>query len=147
MLWWKCAANRQPAAAGGTDERYRHIPLAAYRARSTADARHLRSTRNITYTAAELAAELGTDTATAERLYAVAVNEVEAYSPQSPSANKAEALIRFAFYLRDADPGTQQSQTFGPKSIDFVTNHASAFKNCGAAMLLARYRRRRAGSI
>ena len=101
----------------------------------------------ITYTAADLAAELRADTATAERLFAVAVNEVEAYAPKAPAPNKTESLIRFAAYLRDADPGTQQSQTFGPKSIDFVTNHASAFRASGAAMLLSRYKVRRAMGV
>ena len=104
-------------------------------------------TTMVTYTAAELAAELGADTATAERLFAVAVNEVESYAPKAPAPNKTESLIRFAAYLRDADPGTQQSQTFGPKSIDFVTNHAAMFRNCGAAALLTRYKVRRAGGL
>ena len=104
-------------------------------------------TTMVTYTAVELAAELGADTATAERLFAVAVNEVESYAPKAPAPNKTESLIRFAAYLRDADPGTQQSQTFGPKSIDFVTNHAAMFRNCGAAALLTRYKVRRAGGL
>ena len=101
----------------------------------------------ITITAADLAYALSIDITAATHLYGVAVNEVEAYAPRSPSANKAEAIFRFAGYLADAGTGTRQSETFGPKSLDFVTNHAAAFRNSGAAGLLSRYRRRRAGAV
>ena len=101
----------------------------------------------ITLTVAELMAEVGGTQAQVEQWYEVAVNMVEEYAPAAPSANKGEAIIRFGGYLRDADPGTQRSQTFGPKSIEFVVNHANMFKNCGAAALLTRWKRRRAGSI
>ena len=83
----------------------------------------------------------------AETLYAVGVNEVEAYASGAPGPNKTEALRRFLAYIVDAAPGFKQSETFGPKSITFVTNHGPAFRNSGAAMLLTRYRRRRAGAI
>ena len=99
------------------------------------------------FTPADLAATLNLSVTDAEGLYAVGVNEIEAYAPLAPGPNKTEALRRFLAYIVDAEPGTKQSETFGPKSIDFTTNHSSAFKNCGAAMLLTRYRKRRAGSI
>ena len=101
----------------------------------------------ITLTVAELMAEVGGTQAQVERWYEVAVNMVEEYAPKSPSANKAEAILRFGGYLRDADPGTQRSQSFGPKSIDFVTNHAAMFRNSGSAALLTRWKRRRGGKV
>ena len=102
---------------------------------------------DITLTESEFMAEVGGTPAQAARWYGLAVNVVESYAPAAPSANKGEAIIRFGGYLRDADPGTQQSQTFGPKSIDFVTNHSAAFRNCGAAALLTHWKRRRAGAV
>ena len=100
-----------------------------------------------TLTAADLAFILKVDLPTATHLYGVAVNMVEEYAPRAPSANKAEAIYRFSSYLLDAAPGTKQSETFGPKTVTFTTNHGPAFRNSGAAMVLTRYKRRRAGAI
>ena len=52
------------------------------------------STINIT--AQDVANEIGADLVTATRLFGVAANMVTEYSPLSPSANKAEAIYRFA---------------------------------------------------
>ena len=98
-------------------------------------------------TALELGMAVGTDTQTAGELLAVAVNEVEAYAPLAPGPNKREACIRFAGYLKNAENLGVSNQTFGPKSVEIIVNHASAFRNSGAAMLLTRYKRRRAGKV
>ena len=98
-------------------------------------------------TALELAMAIGTDTQTAGELLSVVVNEVEAYAPLAPGPNKREAVIRFAGYLKNAENLGVSNQTFGPKSVEIITNHSSAFRNSGAAMLLTRYKRRRGGAI
>ena len=100
-----------------------------------------------TLTALELGMAISTDTQTAGELLAVAVNEVEAYAPLAPGPNKREAVIRFSANMLNASNEGRTSETFGPKTIDFTTNHAPMFRNSGAAALLTRYKRRRAGAI
>ena len=100
-----------------------------------------------TLTALELGMAIGTDTQTAGELLAVAVNEVESYAPKSPGPNKREAIIRFAAYLKNAENLGVSSQSFGPKSTEIIVNHSSAFRNSGAAMLLSRYKIRRAMGV
>ena len=102
---------------------------------------------SITLTETEFIAEVGGTAAQAARWYGVAVNMVEEYAPAAPSANKGEAIIRFGGYLRDAEPGAIQQETFGPKGLTFTTNHASMFRNSGAAALLTRHKRRRGGKV
>ena len=101
----------------------------------------------VTYTSADLATQLDIDPARAAQLFSVAALQIEEYAPRAPAPMKVEALLRFAGYLDQAEPGVKQSETFGPKSIDFVFNHANMFKNCGAAALLTRYKRRREGKV
>lgn len=74
---------------------------------------------------------------------------VENYAPGAPQAVKDEAVIRFAGYLAQSDFGAIASEQGGPAPLQFeyVTNHANAFRNSGAAMLLTRWRVRRAGAI
>ena len=72
---------------------------------------------------------------------------VEQYAPGAPDALQNEAAVCFAGYLAQSDFGSIMKETVGPSSFDFVTNHAGAFRNCGAAMLLSRWRVRRAGAI
>ena len=98
-------------------------------------------------TALQLAQAIGTDLQTSSELLDVAVNEVESYSPKAPGANKREAVIRFAGYLKNAENLGVSSQSFGPKSAEIIVNHSSAFRNSGAAMLLTRYKRRRGGKV
>ena len=107
---------------------------------------------SITLTAAQMATALGiTDTATADRLYGVAADQVQQYAPRAPGVRKDEAILRYAGYLwQSGDPhgsGALRGETFGPKSMEFVTNHAPAFRNSGAASLLTGYKRRRAGKV
>ena len=87
------------------------------------------------------------DDALAQRLGPVAGAMVEREAPGAPQAVKDEAVIRFAGYLRAADWGDISKTTLGPKSTDFVTNHAPMFRNCGAKGLLSPWKIRRAGVI
>ena len=92
--------------------------------------------------AAQLAAQ-----ALAAQLFAVAAGQVEEYAPNAPDRTQNEATVRFAGYLAQADFGTVKSESTGPLSIEWTTNHAAAFRNSGAAMLLTRWKVRRAGAI
>ena len=73
---------------------------------------------------------------------------VEAYAPNAPQAIKDEALIRFCGYLAQSDFGTVIKESGLPgHEAEYVTNHANAWRNSGAGMLLTRWRIRRAGTI
>ena len=83
-------------------------------------------------------------------LGAAASAMVERYAPGAPQAVKDEAVIRFAGYLAQSDFGGFRSEGQGVGAIpgpEYVTNHAPAFRSCGAAMLLTPWRVRRAGAI
>lgn len=76
-----------------------------------------------------------------------AAARVEAYAPDAPQALRDEAAIRFAGYLAQADFATVKSETIGPRSTEYNMDHAAAWRNSGAAMLLSPWRVRRAGKI
>ena len=101
----------------------------------------------VTLTAAELAAETGADLSRATRVLGVATAMVEDYAPLAPPAVQKEAAIRFGGWLLASDYGAIRAETLGPMSADYVTNHSAAFRNCGAAMLLTRWKVRRGGII
>ena len=104
----------------------------------------------VTLTAAQLAGRVkgaAEDSDTAAALLAVASALVEQYAPGAPVALQNEAAVRFAGYLAQSDFGAIPKESIGPRSVDYVTNHASAWRNSGAAMLLSRWRVRRAGAI
>ena len=104
----------------------------------------------VTITATELADLIGgraDQSAEPARLLAVGTAMVEDYAPEAPEALQNEAVIRFCGYLAQADFGTVREETLGPHSVGWITNHAAAFRNSGAAALLTRYRVRRAGRI
>ena len=101
----------------------------------------------LTLTAADLASEARVDIARAKRVLPVVASIIEEYAPRAPIAIKTEAAIRFGGYLLSARPGNMTSKSAGPISADYQTNHAAAFRNCGAAALLTRWKVRRAGSI
>ena len=101
----------------------------------------------VTLTAQELADETSTDLARAERVLPVASQVVVDYASDAPTAILNEAVIRFAGYLLGSDYGGVRSESLGPMSIDYITNHAAMFRNSGAMALLTRYKRRRAGAI
>ncbi len=77
----------------------------------------------------------------------VASAMVEEYAPGAPQALKDEASIRFCGALAQSDYGTILKEDIGPRSVEYVTNHASMFRNSGAAMLLTRWKKRRGGAI
>ena len=82
-----------------------------------------------------------------DQLGAVAAARVEEYAPGAPQVLKDEAVIRFAGYLAQSDFGTIRKEQIGPQSFEYVTNHAAAFRNSGAAALITRWKIRRAGAI
>ena len=83
----------------------------------------------------------------ANQIGEVAAGMVERYAGSAPQALKDEAVIRFAGYLSQADFGTVQSESLGPKSVEWSVNHADMFRRCGAAGLLSPWKARRAGAI
>ncbi len=91
--------------------------------------------------------DLTTNTDVTNHLGEVASGLVENYASGAPQALKDEAVIRFSGYLAQSDFGTILKEGIGPRTVDYVTNHASAFRNSGAAMLLSQWRVRRAGGI
>ena len=73
---------------------------------------------------------------------------VERYSPGAPADVKDEAVIRFAGYLsQSASFGAIRKGGVGPLSVEYITNHASMFRNSGAAAILTHWKIRRAGVI
>ena len=98
-------------------------------------------------TAEQLAAESSATVERSERVLPVAERMVTDYAPDAPEELRDEATFRFAGYLLGSDYGAVRTETIGPRSVEYVVNHASAFRNSGAAALLTRYRVRRAGSI
>ena len=81
------------------------------------------------------------------RIGETAAAMVEREAPGAPQPIKNEAVVRFAGYLFYAAWGEKQSQSLGPRSTEFVTNHAPMFRNCGAKGLLSFWKVRRAGAI
>lgn len=80
-----------------------------------------------------------------DRMLAVATEVVLSYAPNAPDIMHNEAAIRFIGYLGQADYGTIRSESAGERSVEYHLNHSTAFRNCGAEMLLTRYKKRRAG--
>ena len=79
-----------------------------------------------------------------------AATMVEREAPGAPQDLRDEALIRFVGYLAQSDFGGFRSEGQGVGNApgpEYVTNHAPAFRSCGAAMLLSRWKVRRAGVI
>ena len=72
---------------------------------------------------------------------------VERYAPGAPQAIRDEAVVRFSGYVIGATHGALARDKDGDLETDYVTNHADAFRRCGAAMLLSPWRVRRAGLV
>ena len=72
---------------------------------------------------------------------------VEKEAPGAPQAVKDEATIRLAGYWASADFAVIRKETIGPRDVEYVVNHAAAFRNCGAYGLLSPWKVRRAGVI
>ena len=97
----------------------------------------------ITVTAAHLADFLNIELSFAQELLAAAIDRVNGYAPKATTAAKNRAVTMFAGYMAQSDGGAIQRDTLGPMTVDYVVSHGSAFRNCGAAAMLSRYRRRR----
>ena len=88
------------------------------------------------------------DDARASEIGGLAAALIEKYAPGAPAAVKDEAAIRFAGYLAQSSSfGAILKGGVGPLSIEYQTNHAAMFRNCGAAALLTHWKIRRAGVI
>ena len=87
------------------------------------------------------------DDTTLARWGAMASARVERYAPDAPQATKDESVIRLAGYVSEMQYGTVRSEEIGPKKMEFTTNHAAAFRNCGAAGLLSPWRVRRGAPV
>lgn len=83
----------------------------------------------------------------ASALGELASARVEREAPGAPQAVRDEAVIRFAGYMAGSNYGALRGETIGPRSIEYVANHAPAWRNCGAAGLLSAWKIRRAGVI
>ena len=96
----------------------------------------------------------GASSITIERLGMACSLRVEQYAPGAPPAIRTEATILFAGYLLEAGKNGAGAVRSERHSVDdfsietqSVSNHAAAFKNCGAASLLSPWKVRRAGAI
>ena len=78
----------------------------------------------------------------------LAAARVELEAPDAPQAVRDESgdPIRGILW-RDRITVRYAHETIGPQSITYTLNHAAAFRNCGAAGLLAPWKVRRAGAI
>ena len=83
----------------------------------------------------------------ARALGTMASARVEREAPGAPQAVRDEAVIRYAGYMAQADFGSIQDETIGPRSTTYTVNHAAAFRLSGAYGLLAPWKVRRAGAI
>ena len=92
-----------------------------------------------------IGAKLPADQEAVERLRAVAGQAVEDYAPDAPEALQNEACLRISGYWFGSDFGGIERESLGPQDFTYARNHADAFRRSGAAMLLTRYRVRRAG--
>ena len=101
----------------------------------------------VTVTARQLGEEANASLQRSERVLAVAIQTVVDYAPAAPTTLLDEAVIRFGAYLLGADSGTVRSESDGPFQTEYQLNHATAFRNSGAAMLLTRHKVRRGGVI
>lgn len=106
----------------------------------------------VTITAADVAEATGADETTAARLLPVAGEAITEYlrGGSAPQAVENEAALLFVGYFTAAEgsgAGALMDTTVGPLSARPVADHGPAFRRCGAAGLLTRYRRRRGGAI
>ena len=80
---------------------------------------------------------------TREIIKAVVTAEVEAYAPAAPSEYHNLAALRWAGFLAREQVGAR----IGAGSYISVVDMAASFRRSGAALILNRYRIRRAGKI
>jgi len=94
-----------------------------------------------------------------EQVLAVATARVLRYAPEASDGIHDEAVTRFGGYILWSDYGGVSEETVAfhseeastgsltSKSVKRPTNHAAAFRNSGAAGLLAPWRTHRAGRV
>ena len=83
----------------------------------------------------------------ADSIGAMASARIERTAPGAPQAVKDEAMIRYAGYVSNAGFGAVAKEGIGPKDVEYVTRHAPAWLNSGAAAIIAPYVKRRAAAI
>ena len=76
-----------------------------------------------------------------------AAERVEREAPGAPQRIKDEAVIRYAGWMAQSDYGGIVEEAIGPKSVKYEVRHANAWRNSGAAGLLAPWKVRRAVAI
>ena len=101
----------------------------------------------VTITAAEFAEAIGTDTATATRLLAVATELVTRYAPDAPDAIANEGAIRAAGWLAEQPAAAISGETEGDIRTSYAPTMLSALRHSGAMALLSPWKIRRAGAI
>ena len=76
----------------------------------------------------------------------LAAARVEREAPGAPQAVKRRsgASVMQATW-RQADFGAIRKEIIGPRDVEYIANHANAWRNCGAAGLIAPWKVRRAG--
>ncbi len=101
----------------------------------------------VTITAEALEVQIGRDLETATRLLEFAKQRVEKTAPLAPDPVANEAVIRYAGYMAESDYGAIRREEIGPMSNEYITNHANAWRNSGAAGILAPWAIKRAGAV
>ncbi len=71
---------------------------------------------------------------------------IQDYAPGAPDPIRSESLFRLVGYIWGSDFGGVASETLGPSTLNYTTNHADFARRSGALGLLSRWRIRRAGA-
>ena len=79
----------------------------------------------------------------ADELLALASALVTKEAAGAPDAVANQAVTRVAGYLAQMDAGPVRSETIGPRSFEWVTNHSGILRRSGAKGLLSPWKRRR----
>ena len=101
----------------------------------------------VTITAATLQVSIGGTLEHATRLLGFATERVNLVAPTAPDPVANEAVIRYAGYMLQSDFGGIVKEDLGPKSTEYQLNHANAWRNSGAAGVLAPWAPKKAGVI
>ena len=101
----------------------------------------------VTISVIELAAELGSDSATATRLLAVATALIEQYGAVAPEEIENESVLRISGYLHGQPKASIRAESVGSLSVDYAPSRQGALRHSGAMALLSPFKVRRAGAI
>ena len=97
--------------------------------------------------AADLAAILGVDNTTAERLSETATALVERFAANAPDTIKSEAVIRCAGWLHESPAGGVRMEAQGEVRTAYSPAMTGALRSSGAMALLGPWKIRRAGVV